>query len=179
VAYLVLTCRVLLALVMLAAALGKLRSRDALTGFQASVRGLGLLPDRSAAPVAGVVIAGELAAAALLAVPTTSGAGFAVAAVVLASFTAVVLAAVLRGRRVPCRCFGASGSPLGVPHLVRNAGLTAAAASCGWASFGLSRTSLEQGGVVLALGAGAVIALLVIAFDDLVSLFAAERPAAS
>src|SRR5215471_2698694 len=81
VAYLVLTCRVLLALVMLAAALGKLRSRDALTGFQASVRGLGLLPDRSAAPVAGVVIAGELAAAALLAVPATTGAGFAVAAV--------------------------------------------------------------------------------------------------
>jgi len=54
-----------------------------------------------------------------------------------------------------------------------------AAASCGWASLGLARTALDLGGVVLALGAAAVIALLVIAFDDLVSLFAAERPAAS
>lgn len=178
-AYLVLACRVLLALVMLAAALGKLRSRDALTGFRASVHGLGLLPDGWAGPVAGVVIAGELVAPALLAVPATTGAGFAVAAVVLASFTAAVLAAVLRRRRVPCRCFGASGRPLGVSHLVRNAALTAAAAGAGWASLGLAQTPLEPGGVVLAIGAAAVVALLVIAFDDLVSLFVAERPAAS
>jgi uncharacterized membrane protein YphA (DoxX/SURF4 family) len=179
VAYLVLACRVLLALVLLAAALGKLRSRDALTGFRASVRDLGLLPDGWVRPAASAVIAGELAAPALLAVPATTGAGFAVAAVVLASFTAAVLAAVLRRRRVRCRCFGASGGPLGVPHVVRNAALSAAAAGAGWASLGLGPAGLEPAGVVLALGAAAVVGLLVIVFDDLVSLFAADRPAAS
>ena len=53
----------------------------------------------------------------------------ALAAVVLLGFTALMVANLARGRRVPCACFGArSGRPIGAWSVARNVGLLALAA---------------------------------------------------
>ena len=53
----------------------------------------------------------------------------ALAAAALLAFTALLVANLARGRRVPCACFGArSGRPIGVWSVVRNLGLLGLAA---------------------------------------------------
>ena len=53
----------------------------------------------------------------------------ALAAVVLIAFTTLLVANLVRGRRVPCACFGArSGRPIGAWSVARNVGLLGLAA---------------------------------------------------
>jgi len=53
----------------------------------------------------------------------------ALAAAALLAFTALLVANLARGRRVPCACFGArSGRPIGAWSVVRNLGLLGLAA---------------------------------------------------
>jgi hypothetical protein len=176
-AYFNIGCRVLLVAVFLVAALSKLRSRSALEGFLSSIRALDLLPPNAAGPAAAVVIAGELAVPALLAVPATVLAGFAVAIIISAAFMVVILGAIRSGRQVPCGCFGISTQTLGMPHVVRDAVLLAAAVAGGFGSARLGTSELDSAGMAVSLAAAGICAVLLIGFDDLVELFGAGRPA--
>ncbi|MEV5742741.1 MauE/DoxX family redox-associated membrane protein [Microbispora rosea] len=125
-AYLFAFCRLLTGIVFLMSAVSKLRGRAAYEEFTAATRALVRLPAR---PVAALVVAAEIAIAPLLAWRPTVLAGFCVALGLLVAFTAVIVVALRRGRRVPCRCFGASAVPVGAGHLARNAVLIVVAAA--------------------------------------------------
>jgi Methylamine utilisation protein MauE len=174
--YLVVGCRCLLAGTFVVAAVGKLRGRAALADAVAWVRSLGLFPSRWTRSVVVTTVAGELAVPALLAPPATVTAGFAAAAALLGAFTAAIAAALRRGKRAPCHCFGASIRPLGAPHLVRNAVLLAASAVGGLGSLMPCEVAPAPAGLAVALGAACLGVILMAVFDDLVSLFASSRP---
>jgi hypothetical protein len=167
VTYLVLACQGLLTAVLLVSATSKLRSGRALRAFAASLTSLRLVRGGHAGPVAAAITVLEVVAAALLAVPPTRAVGFAASATLLAVLTAGVAVVLGRGTAAPCRCFGASSTPLARRHLVRNVLLTAAAL-VGLAAPAGQRPLL---GSLVALLAGASTGLLVTVLDDLVALF--------
>ena len=168
--YVVLGCRLLIAVVFAVAAGAKLSSRSGFAEFAASVRDLRLLPRPLATPVAVAVVAAEGAVVAAMAV--APAAGFVLAAALLTAVTAAAVAAMRHGRRVPCRCFGASGRPLGPRHVARNAVLLAAAAAgfAGLATAGAS--AVRPAGAVLAALAGLVAGAVVVRLDDVIDLYA-------
>ncbi|MEV5504764.1 MauE/DoxX family redox-associated membrane protein [Nonomuraea fuscirosea] len=157
-------CQVLLATVFVVSAYSKLRSRAALRSFAAT---LGSLPGPIRFPAAlATAIVEVVAAAGLVVLPR---AGLAAGGVLLVAFSTWIAVSLRGGRREPCRCFGASVTPLGPVHLVRNGllllvvGLGAAAAFTGG--------PVTVAGLALAVPAGLVGAVLLIAFDDLADLF--------
>ncbi|GAA1556420.1 methylamine utilization protein MauE [Actinomadura kijaniata] len=159
----------LIGLVFAVSAFTKLRDR---AGFTRSVPDLvPALPARLLGPLAHTVIALEAAVPVLLAVPATRILGFGVALVLLAAFTVAIAGALRRGRRAPCRCFGASAAPLGPRHLVRNGVLLAAASAGALAPGGAAPAA----GLAVAAAAGLVAGLLIVSFDDLVDLFAGSH----
>jgi uncharacterized membrane protein YphA (DoxX/SURF4 family) len=164
--YLAVACRCLIGVVFVVSAFGKVRSRQAFREFVTSTAALVPRRGRALSPV---VVAAELAVPVLLAVPVTVRTGFGLAAVLLAAFAVAIAAAVRRGVRTSCRCFGASTAPLGTRHVVRNAGLFAVAAV--GALLGPGRPA-ELAGVAIAAIAAVVLAALVTRLDDLVELFA-------
>lgn len=92
------------------------------------------------------------------------------------AFAVAILAAIRRGDRAPCNCFGASARPVGRVHVVRNAVLIIVAA------LGLAADAAEAGPVGPAGGfaaviAGGVLAALVVRADDLAELFGPVAPA--
>jgi hypothetical protein len=188
-AYLVVGCQFLIGLVFLVAAASKLYSRAALRRFTESLWQLPLVPNRLAGLAAVVVAVGEaavpllLAAAASGAARSTAGAqpvaaaGFAVAVGLLAAFTAATLIALGRGARPPCRCFGRSEVPLGIRHVVRNCLLAAVAGVGLVAALQRGHSAVDPAGVVVAAVAGVVLAVVAVAFDDLVELFAPRAAA--
>ncbi|GLF99549.1 MauE/DoxX family redox-associated membrane protein [Streptomyces yaizuensis] len=135
-----------------------------------------------AALVPALALPGVLAPpAALDAVPGTAAGtaavllvcGLALAAVLLAAFTALAVSAARGGNRVPCRCFGRTTTPLGAVHAVRNAVLLAVAVT-GLVATALPGWSPGAGDPVAALTAvlaGAALGLLTTALDDLAALF--------
>ncbi|SCG59630.1 Methylamine utilisation protein MauE [Micromonospora echinaurantiaca] len=164
--------RLTLALVFLAAVVGKVRGRAAFAEFARSVDQFGLLPRAWATAAAYLAVAAEAAVVGLLAVPATVRAGYAVATGLLGVLSAAIVAAVRRGRRPACRCFGAGGAPLGARHVLRNAVLLAVA-GFGWAVLALAPPEpLRPAGLLLGLAAAVPVAALVIRFDDLAALFA-------
>jgi methylamine utilization protein MauE len=100
-------------------------------------------------------------------------AGFAGAAVLLAVFTVAIGLLLRRGDRRPCHCFGVTDIPLGPAHLVRNLVLLALAVT----GFSVPGSEFAVAGVALACVAGVVVAVLMVRFDDLVTLFAPPDPA--
>src|SRR5205085_12686936 len=92
---------------------------------------LNLIEGRLPWPVAIIVIASELTAAALLIRPRTARAGAALAALLLAAFAAYALYYVyaLHGEPLECGCFGGIiASQLGVSTALRNLALLVPAA---------------------------------------------------
>jgi hypothetical protein len=91
----------------------------------------------------------------------------------LAVLTAAVVRSLRRGQRSPCRCFGASNTPLGTRHVARNAVLAAfgvlgiAAGTVGDAS------SLDLGPACVVAFAALIGVALTARLDDLISLFLA------
>ncbi|MDQ1741949.1 MAG: hypothetical protein QOE23_288 [Pseudonocardiales bacterium] len=163
--YLELTCRVLLGVVFAVSVTGKLRDAAAFT--DATRR---LLPMRWASRdrvIANSVGAVEFIVVALLAYPGTSRLGFALAAILLIAFSVAIRAALRRGVHAPCRCFGASDTPLGRRHLVRN-GLLLVIALLGALT---PSGPLTPSGACLAVGTGLVLATLVVRLDLVVELF--------
>jgi putative oxidoreductase len=125
-----LALRILLALVFLFAAYPKLA--DTRT-FAEQVSHYDLLPQLSAL-VAVTVPAIELVAAVVLLVaprPWRSGALLVVFAL-LCMFTYAVAQAYVRGIDTECGCFGSGGERIGLPKLVENSGLLAAAMLAWW-----------------------------------------------
>ena len=112
--------RLVIALVFVAAAVGKVRDP---VGTRQSSRDLGV-PERSAGRTARALPIVEAAIAALVLVPATHRIGAAFAVVLLAIFSAAIARTLRTGRRPACRCFGAvSAGPIGSDTLVRNGAL--------------------------------------------------------
>ncbi|GAA3989973.1 hypothetical protein GCM10022247_05740 [Allokutzneria multivorans] len=171
-------CAVLMCVVFGASAAGKLGGAR-WRAFVASTGLLRLLPPSSRTWAAGAVVLAESAIATALAGAAAFGgqvaaiAGFAGVAALLVVFTGAIVISLRRGDRTPCRCFGASASPLGWPHVVRNAVLLIVA---GTGLAGVAAGGAPHPGVALVSGvAGAAFGLLLVRFDDLVDLF---RPVA-
>lgn len=176
--YVQLACRTLVGLVFLAALVGKLRSRTSYREFVAATGRLapGWLSRRIRVGALGASsVAAEVAVVGLLVVPATVRWGFVLAGVLALVFGVAIVAALMRGERGSCNCFGSSSRPLGAGQLVRNA-LLITAAGVGLAGALFATGPIEVAGVAVALGAGAVAALLTVTADDVVDLF---RPVAT
>lgn len=172
--YLIVGARALLGLVFLVSVGGKIAGGGrgaAFAAFVAYVRSLRVVPPVLVRPVALTVTAGEAAVCVLVAAPVRGAAtaGFLVAAALLTAFTVGIAKAVRRGVTAPCRCFGASSTPLGTPHLVRNAVLWAVALAGALAAPAAQNAS--PGGAVMAGGAGLVAGAVVTQLDHLRTLF--------
>ncbi|KAB8194655.1 methylamine utilization protein MauE [Nonomuraea phyllanthi] len=164
VSLLLVACQVLIGAVFAVSAFTKLRGRAAMRSFASS---LTMLPARLRLAAAGVVAAGEAAVAALMVVPR---AGLPLAGVLLCGFCAVIVITMRQGLRVPCRCFGSSGSHLGPVHLVRN-GLLLTVVALGWTALAVSGAPPTVAQLAIAVPAGLAGAILMIAWDDIADLF--------
>ncbi|MET8201102.1 MauE/DoxX family redox-associated membrane protein [Micromonospora taraxaci] len=173
-----LTARLLLALVFLAAVVGKLRTQAGFSAFVGSVGQFGV-PDRWTAPAARVAVAAEAAVVVLLAVPRTVPVGLVLAVGLLGVLTAAIVGALRRGARPACRCFGAADAPVGPRHVGRNLALATVAllGLLGWAT--ATGPPLSASDVLVAVGVAVPLAAVVVRLDDLVALFAptSSRPA--
>lgn len=173
--YVVFGCRCLLLVVFVFSALGKLRGAGSFTAFRRATAELVPSARAYATPLAVAVIGAEVAIVVLLAIPAIAWFGLGVSFALLLTFTVAIGVALRRGSTAPCRCFGGSTSPLGVRHLVRNAGLTLVAVA--GLSVEMARTSgaiqaeARPLGLVMAAIAAAVLAALVLCFDALADLF--------
>jgi hypothetical protein len=173
--YLGFACRCLIGLVLGVSVIGKLRGRTAFREFAGATRMLLIAacpfwrPSHAAArAVGGAVVAAEASVVLLLLAPGAGRFGLGLAMVLLAAFGYGIAAAVRRGVRTACRCFGASSTPLGVRHVVRNAALFLVAAT-GLLTGPVGDTDLA--GLAVAGGAAAVLALFVVRLDDVIGLF--------
>ena len=94
------------------------------------------VPGVLAASSLGAATAVELAAGALLMVPAYRTAGAVLAALIWTLYVALILRAIVRGRRdVDCGCsFGPTSRPLGSYHIARNVLLAALAVFIAWVS---------------------------------------------
>jgi hypothetical protein len=78
-------------------------------------------------------------------------------------FSAGIAHALSRGRRTSCRCFGASETPMGPRHIGRNLGLALVAVLGAMAP----GHPIPFAGLALAAVTGIVLAVLVVAMDDI------------
>lgn len=168
---------VLLAIVFLAAAVGKTVDR---AGFSAVVRAIPAVPGRGVAglalavPIAEAGVAVALLLAPFAPDPWVAWAATGAALALLAGFSAVIVQSLTRGSAVRCACFGGRGARFAPRHLVRNALLALVAAVAGPVAAGVAPLAPAVP-LLLAAACGAVPAVLVITMDDLVDLF---RPTA-
>lgn len=171
--YLAVGIRTLVGIVFLAAVVGKVARRDGFSAFLASVQRMRILSTWRAGLVARVVVVGEVVICLLLAVPirVANVAGLLLASGLLVAFSLGIVVSVRRGIHAPCRCFGASTTPLGTRHVVRNIGL-AAAAAVGAVSVVGAAGPVHTEGVIVAAVAGLALGGVVIVLDDIIELFA-------
>ncbi|MFF5111354.1 MauE/DoxX family redox-associated membrane protein [Streptosporangium sp. NPDC000509] len=172
--YVLVCCRLLVGVVFVVSAAGKMRTRGAYASFRAAAGELApRLPLVPRALVPPAVVAGELATALLLAVPSTVGAGFVIAVVLLTAFTIAIATAVRLRRHVICNCFGPSSTPVGPERLVHNGALLVVSLTGVVLSFGTASASvaLEPAGVAAAAVTGLAGAALVLLADDITELF--------
>lgn len=172
--YVEIACRLCLLTVFAVALAGKVSGKDAFAAFAGSLRRMGVVPERTVAVAARASVVTEAVVVVLLAIPArfAAAAGFALAAALLVVFTAAVALSLRRGNAAPCRCFGASSTPLGTRHVARNLLLLAVALA------GLAAAPAPGSGTVAGLlvagAAGAVAGATITAFDDIAALV---RPA--
>jgi hypothetical protein len=163
--YLAVGCASLIGWVFLASAVSKLRHFGEFSG---SLPALAPVRPGLVRPLAAAVVTAEAAVPVLLLLPRVMPYGFALAGGLLAAFTAAIAAALKHGRRAPCRCFGASGTPLGARHLLRNAILLITVVAGGLARGAAPPTA----GLAVAVAGGLLGAILIVAFDDIAYLLA-------
>ena len=161
-------CCWLVAVVFAISAVGKLRTSAVRAAFRRSVADMDVLPARAVGAVATVVPMTEAVTVALIVMPSTAVLGCVLALALLGAFTTGIAIVLRRGTRAGCLCFGATERPYGPRHLVRN-GLLAAATLAGALTTGYP-TDLP--GALIAIVAGVLAALVLVAFDDLLDLFA-------
>jgi hypothetical protein len=159
-------CRLMLAIVFALAAVGKARGRKPFEDFIQTLKNFGLPRALAGAPLAATLILAEAASALLLLVGM--GAGYVLALLLLVGFTLGIAWVTFQGKKVACRCFGASNAPVSAAHLVRNGLLltiTVVAALSHQAAPGGLGMSVIAGTV------GALAGIFVTRWDDLVFLF--------
>ncbi|GHG93449.1 MauE/DoxX family redox-associated membrane protein [Streptomyces rubradiris] len=172
------TGRIFLGLVFFCSVVGKIRGGAAYTGFRVAMARLVPALRGRTGPVAVLVVGAETAVVGALAVPTTVTAGFALAAVLLAAFTAVLAGALRREETVACHCFGGGGQPVALRHVLRNVGLLCAA-SAGLVARLVTTgdTAAPRPAVLLfTAGAGVFLALVTVALDELAYLLSRPDP---
>ncbi|WP_426512239.1 MauE/DoxX family redox-associated membrane protein [Dactylosporangium sp. McL0621] len=169
--YVEVAARLLVATVFAVALAGKVGSGRAYRAFVDSLLQMRVVPVRAARPAAAASVAAEVAVVALLLVPLRWAAvgGFVVAAGLLTVFAVAIAISLRGGNRAPCRCFGASATPLGRRHIVRNSVLVVIALAGLAAAAGGSAVAVP--GAIVAGGAGLVFGIVVTAYDDIAALF--------
>ncbi|NNB84689.1 hypothetical protein HJC10_24100 [Corallococcus exiguus] len=158
----------MLAMVFALAALGKARGRKPFEDFIQTLKSFGLPRALAGAPLAATLILAEAASALLLLVGM--GAGYVLALLLLVGFTLGIAWVIRQGKKVACRCFGASNAPVSAAHLVRN-GLLLTITVVGAVSHEAASGGLAVGMGVIAGTVGALAGLFVTRWDDLVFLF--------
>jgi hypothetical protein len=157
--------------------------------FAESLRPLALIPERLLAPTALAVTGAEIVVVAgltwaFLGIATGSAgtrsvaiAALVLAAALLAVLTGGIAVALNRGTTASCACFGAAERPLSRRHLVRNGVLFLIAVAGAGVAGQVPVAAVDPPAVLLAGATGAVGALVLIRFDDLVDLFTPASPA--
>lgn len=168
--YALVCCQFLFGAVFAVSLISKIRSRRSYADFVATVPRLApWAPARLAAPL---VIAGEAAVVGLVVLPVTAPAGFAVAGLLLTAFTIAIATTVRRRQAVTCQCFGATSTPVGPAHLVRNGSLLVCAAVGLAASLaGQQAPAVAPGVLAFAALTGAIAAGAVLLTDQIADLF--------
>ncbi|MEV5828000.1 MauE/DoxX family redox-associated membrane protein [Spirillospora sp. NPDC052242] len=183
--YAAIGCESLIGITFVLAALSKVRDRASFNAFVDAVRGLGVTPRRRADRVAVAAVGAEAAVPLLLGIALAGRtaaplvAGLVTALALLTVFTAIILVSMRHGDRVTCRCFGASGTPMGWRHVARNALLSTAVLVALVSESASPGARIDAGGAAIAAATGCVAALLVAFLDDIVDLFAVGRDVAS
>lgn len=170
-----LCCRLALAGVFAASALGKLRG---LRAFADSISELVPVPvpRRAAAPLAVLLVLVEAAVAAGLVVPRTVRPALGMAEFLLGAFVLVILRARRSGSGTTCACFGSDGRrPLGALHLWRDLVL----AGAGVVPLLQGSAMVSIGRLALACLPAAVVVALVVRLEDLAALLEAPAQAAA
>ncbi|RSN71327.1 MauE/DoxX family redox-associated membrane protein [Actinomadura sp. WAC 06369] len=181
--YAAIGCECLIGLTFVLAALSKVRNGASFRAFVDAVRGLGIARNR-AGRVAVAAVGAEAAVPVLLGIALAGSsallvAGLVTALALLSAFTAVISVSMRRGDRVTCRCFGASGAPMGRRHIARNVLLSVAVLVALVSAVANPSAQIDAGGAVIAAAAGCLVALLVAFLDDIVDLFAVGPDVAS
>ncbi|ONI76827.1 hypothetical protein BWI15_04625 [Kribbella sp. ALI-6-A] len=167
--YLQFGCQVLLGGVFAVSAGSKLYSRTAFAEFAAATARLSGAGAGRARQLAVAVVAAEIAI--VLALIVHALWGFALGIGLLAVFSAAIVRSLRKGQRASCRCFGASNSPLGPQHVVRNIVL-AAFGVLGIAANLSEPTSSTDIGLACVVAFAALIGVgLTARLDDLMGLF--------
>ena len=160
--------RALIGAVFLLATVTKFRSEMARAEVARAVRVMLAVSPRFARIAARAGLALEALVVGLVAVPATGTIGLALAASLLAGYTAVLAAGLARGRRVACQCFGTDGDVIRMKHIVRNGLLTLLAG--GGAVISTDSRSFASSRDLIALAAGLVVGWLATRWDDLAYL---------
>lgn len=175
VAYLEFGCQVLLGGVFAVSASSKLYSRTAFANFTAATARLTGARAARARQFAFAAVAAEIAIVVTLIVPALVLWGFAASVGLLGVLTAAIVRSLRRGQRAPCRCFGASNSPLGTQHVARNATLAAFGVLGIAAGMSGGTSSLDVGLACVVAFAALTGVALTARLDDLIGLFRATR----
>jgi hypothetical protein len=168
--YVEVVARLLIATMFVVAVAGKVAPRSAFPAFARSLGQMGVLPQAAVMPVARAVVAGEAVTVVslLIPVPAAGAVGFVMAIVLLAGFITGITVSLRRGNRTPCRCFGATTTPLGPLHIVRSVLLIAV---CGLGLAGvLSGGRLTLGYTLVCATLGLLSGVLVAMLDDIAVL---------
>ncbi|WP_432948294.1 MauE/DoxX family redox-associated membrane protein [Kribbella sp. CA-253562] len=169
--YLQFGCQVLLGGVFAVSAGSKLYSRTAFADFTGATARLTGAGAGRARQLAVVVVAAEVAVVLALILPALVLWGFALGIGLLAVFSAAIVRSLRKGQRASCRCFGASDSPLGKHHVVRNAALAAFGALGIAAGLSGGTSSLDFGPAGVVAFAALIGVALIARLDDLIGLF--------
>ncbi|WP_061983603.1 MauE/DoxX family redox-associated membrane protein [Amycolatopsis regifaucium] len=173
--YVVFGCRCALIVVFAMSAMSKSRNRESFAAFRRATVELVPAARGHGTSLAVSVVVAELLVVAGLVVPNTATVGLLAASALCTAFTVAIAAALRRGVTASCRCFGGSATPLGARHLVRNA-LLIVLAVLALVLPGRDDVGSDPAALLLAAGAGVVVASLVISFDALADLFLGGPP---
>jgi hypothetical protein len=169
--YLAVTLRLSVALVLLAAVVGKVRAgRAARAELGQAIRRLGA-PTRLVGPVAHAVVPVEFGIVVLLWLPGTALLGCLAALALFGAFSAGVARLVALDAGVPCRCFGAARGLRG-GHVVRNLALSALAAGAALATVVAPSNGLPAVALAGTIATAVPIAAAFVRWDDLAVLAA-------
>ena len=169
--YLQFGCQVLLGGVFVVSAGSKVYSRTAFADFRAATARLTGAGAARARQLAVATVAAEIAIVLAMIVPALVLLGFAAGIGLLAVLTAAIVGSLRRGQSAPCRCFGASNSPLGTQHVARNAALAAFGVLGIAASLSGGTSSLDIGLACVVAFAALIGVALTARLDDLIGLF--------